>query len=156
MDAVLLEKSSDALGSKLPWLKSLRSKAAARFTELGFPTIKQEAWRFTPVDPIAQGTFQFVEKIPAMDKSRLAALSLAQAGEAQLVFVDGNFEPALSTVPRGASFRAGPLSSFFETNSKDLEGNLGRWADADRSPFTALNTALFREGAYVYLTYNTV
>src|SRR6266511_4365549 len=39
------------------WLKELRAGGIARFGELGFPNMKQEAWRFTSVAPIAEGTF---------------------------------------------------------------------------------------------------
>src|SRR2546426_229048 len=33
------------------WLREIREGAIARFAELGFPTMKQEAWRFTSVAP---------------------------------------------------------------------------------------------------------
>ena len=39
------------------WLTELREKGAARFSEVGFPTTKQEAWRFTDVRPLAQTSF---------------------------------------------------------------------------------------------------
>src|SRR6266566_10046446 len=39
------------------WLRRLREGAIARFTELGFPTMKQEEWRFTSVAPIAERQF---------------------------------------------------------------------------------------------------
>jgi hypothetical protein len=37
------------------WLQDLRDRAAARFTALGFPTVRDEEWRFTNVAPIAVG-----------------------------------------------------------------------------------------------------
>src|SRR2546430_4390398 len=39
------------------WLRELRRGAIARFAELGFPTTKQEEWRFTSVAPIAEADF---------------------------------------------------------------------------------------------------
>ena len=39
------------------WLKEMREAAITRFAELGFPTTKQEEWRFTSVAPIAETTF---------------------------------------------------------------------------------------------------
>ena len=36
------------------WITELREKGAARFAEVGFPTTRQEAWRFTDVRPIAE------------------------------------------------------------------------------------------------------
>jgi len=41
-----------------PWVKELRERAFARFAELGFPTTRNEEWRFTNIAPIARTTFQ--------------------------------------------------------------------------------------------------
>src|SRR5436853_7603740 len=40
------------------WLFPLRKAGIARFAELGFPTIKQEDWRFTNVMPITKLPFK--------------------------------------------------------------------------------------------------
>ena len=40
-------------GSAPAWLRELRERGAARFTDLGFPTVRNEDWRFTNVAPIA-------------------------------------------------------------------------------------------------------
>jgi len=40
-----------------PWLDKLRETAFGRFTELGFPTTRDEEWRFTNVAPIARTQF---------------------------------------------------------------------------------------------------
>jgi Fe-S cluster assembly protein SufD len=39
------------------WLRELRERAIARFTDVGFPTPRLEQWRFTNVQPIAQTPF---------------------------------------------------------------------------------------------------
>ncbi|HKV70567.1 MAG TPA: Fe-S cluster assembly protein SufD [Gemmatimonadales bacterium] len=39
------------------WITELREKGAARFAEVGFPTTKQEAWRFTDVRPVAETSY---------------------------------------------------------------------------------------------------
>jgi Fe-S cluster assembly protein SufD len=36
------------------WLNGLRRTGAERFAELGFPTTRQEAWKYTNVAPIPQ------------------------------------------------------------------------------------------------------
>src|SRR4051812_24509191 len=37
-----------------PWVQALRDTAFAKFAALGFPTTKNEEWRFTNVAPIAR------------------------------------------------------------------------------------------------------
>ena len=40
-----------------PWVQALRDSAFQRFAEVGFPTTKDEEWRFTNVAPIARERF---------------------------------------------------------------------------------------------------
>ena len=40
------------------WLVSLRREAFERFTALGFPTTKNEEWKYTSVGPIAKVPFR--------------------------------------------------------------------------------------------------
>ncbi|MGH7538190.1 MAG: Fe-S cluster assembly protein SufD [Gemmatimonadales bacterium] len=42
------------------WLRSLREAAITRFADVGFPTTRQEQWRFTSVAPIAETPFMLV------------------------------------------------------------------------------------------------
>src|SRR5690242_9510870 len=98
-------------GSAPAWLKEIRENAIARFVELGFPTTKQEEWRFTSVAPIAASPFALAHgpraSLPtAADVERLS-LGLGP----RVVFVDGRYQAQLSTaatLPPGAS--AGSLA----------------------------------------------
>src|SRR5947209_12272318 len=40
-----------------PWLAELRLRAMSRFAEIGFPSTRDEDWRFTNVESIAEGGF---------------------------------------------------------------------------------------------------
>jgi len=45
--------------SRVPaWLKDLREGGIVRYGDLGFPNMKQEAWRFTSVAAIANASFE--------------------------------------------------------------------------------------------------
>ncbi|HYL48736.1 MAG TPA: hypothetical protein VET84_05170, partial [Stellaceae bacterium] len=39
------------------WLKQRRDGAMQRFAEIGWPTRKQEAWRFTDLQPLQRAPF---------------------------------------------------------------------------------------------------
>src|SRR5262245_59805393 len=73
------------------WLLPMRKASLARFTELGFPTLRQEDWRFTNVAPIARLPFKPV-LAPGAAPSRAAldALPFAKLPGTRLVFVDGH------------------------------------------------------------------
>jgi len=95
-----------AAGRNLPWLRKIREEAFARFAEVGFPTTRDEDWRFTSVAPIARTPFRlpgkaFVQLPPAELKSWNI-----QGSAARLVFVNGRYAPELSradALPKGVT-----------------------------------------------------
>ena len=48
----------DASVNETGWLRSVREEGIAKFSELGFPTPRDEDWRFTNVAPIARAEFE--------------------------------------------------------------------------------------------------
>src|SRR6266513_4428011 len=128
------------------WLKEMRSGAIARFESLGFPNMKQEAWRFTSVAPLAEGSFELAKpptRVPTLDDIR--PFLLFEAGY-RLVFVDGFFQRSLST-----PFLDDVQSlAHVVTHRQDLvRQHLGKYAATQDRPFSALNTAFVDEGAFV-------
>ena len=132
------------------WLQDLRDHAASRFVELGFPTVRDEEWRFTNVAPIASTEFR---PAPAarIDADALDAFLYADA-PFRLVIVNGRFSPELSRtsgLPTGMRF--GSLATA-ATEHADVVGRyLGQVADANTRAFAALNTAFTHDGAYVFI-----
>src|SRR5215218_7396017 len=91
------------------WLHDLRERAAVTFTTLGFPTVRDEDWRFTNVAPITAGDFRIAPAAPAPSVS-VDALPYASTAALRLVVVNGRYSPELSRVeglPRGV--QAGSL-----------------------------------------------
>ena len=130
------------------WLKDVRNGAIARFERLGFPTMKQEAWRFTSVAPLAEGSFELAKppaRVPTLDDIR--PFIPFEAGY-RLVFVDGFFQRSLST-----PFLDDVQSlAHVVTHRQDLvRAHLGKYAATDDRPFSALNTAFVSDGAFVHV-----
>ncbi len=130
------------------WLQDLRDQAASRFVELGFPTVRDEEWRFTNVAPIASSEFR---PAPAarVDAEALKAFVYADAA-LRIVIVNGRFAPELSRtsgLPTGMRFGSLAAAS---TDHADVVGRyLGQLVDSDQRAFAALNTAFTHDGAYV-------
>ncbi len=135
--------------SRVPaWLKDLREGGITRFGDLGFPNMKQEAWRFTSVAPIAEGAFELAKppaRVPTLDDIR--PFLLLEAGP-RLVFVDGFFQRSLST-----PFLDDVQSlAHVVTHRQDLiRQHLGQYAATQDRPFSALNTAFVSDGAFVHV-----
>src|SRR5436190_3792914 len=139
--------------SKAPdWLKEVRNGAIARFHDLGFPNTKQEAWRFTSVAPIAEGSFELAKapaRIPTLDEIR--PFLLLEAGY-RLVFVDGFFQRSLST----PFFDDVQSLAHVVSHRQDLvRQHLGKYVATQDRPFSALNTAFVSDGAFVHVPAKT-
>ncbi|MGA7885032.1 MAG: Fe-S cluster assembly protein SufD [Acidobacteriaceae bacterium] len=149
------EAERSAPGRSLPWLKKLREDAFARFCEAGFPTTKDEDWRFTNVSAIARTQFR-----PA-GPAKLATSDGAAQGldgvAAQIVFVNGRYAPewsSLNQLPNGVTVAS--LRDQIEKNPAAMQSHLGRYADTQRDAFVALNTAFLADGAYVHVARGVV
>jgi Fe-S cluster assembly protein SufD len=149
------EAQRSAPGRALPWLKKLREDAFARFCNVGFPTTKDEDWRFTNVAAIARTQFRPAgpakiakDDVPARGMKGVAA---------EIIFVNGRYAGELSSLknlPKGVTVTS--LREQIEKDPAVLEKHLGRYADTQRDAFVALNTAFMSDGAYVHVARGVV
>jgi Fe-S cluster assembly protein SufD len=134
------------------WLEPIRRAAAESFAATGFPTSRHEEWRFTPVTAIAQGTWRPAQPGNGVARDRLSSFRFGHSEWSTLVFVNGWFSEALSSigaVPDGV--RVSSLADALQADGALLETHLARHAPAETSAFTALNTASFRDGGLVHV-----
>ncbi len=133
-------------GAGLPWLAARRRTAIELFASYGFPTRKDEDWKYTDVSPLALRQFRSAGSAPV----ETAALAPFRLGAWQLVFVDGRFAPALSQLDGlPAGVRLTSLAARLRQTPDMLEGWLGRHVGADRHSVAALNLAFAEDGAVI-------
>ncbi|MBN9616934.1 MAG: Fe-S cluster assembly protein SufD [Acidobacteriales bacterium] len=145
-------------GSKQPeWLRSLRQEAFASFCDTGFPTIKDEAWRFTSVAPISQTVFSLPEAGPSgVTRAEVEAFRI-DGTACSLVFVNGRFAPELSDQPKlAAGVHAGSLGEALAGDTGALELQLGLKLALQNDAFSSLNTAFIEDGACIRIARGTV
>ena len=132
----------------LEWLDASCRDAYAHFERNGFPKPRDEDWKYTRVASIENTAFSFPEaSTPAAFDPRELDL-----GGMQMVFVDGHFQSDLSTLNQatdGISLMS--LAEAIETHPLKIKAHLHRHSDGHRNAFSALNTALSRDGAVVLL-----
>ncbi len=112
-----------------PGLVKLRQSAIERFAALGFPTLEDEDWRFTPIAPLTRTTFEKAEK-PGMSAEVAGALPSG------VIVCD--------------------LMRALADHPELVEPHLARHADFEEHAFAALNTAFLGDGLFVYLPAGTV
>jgi Fe-S cluster assembly protein SufD len=152
-------------------ISALRQAAIARFAALGFPTTRQEEWRYTNLAPLARAAFQRAPaRIVGGGATSLSAAPVAGAprlgpgavarwsfdAAATLVFVDGQFAPELSTGAAGEGplppgILVTSLAAVLAREPRRVTPWLGRHTSFQDQPFVALNTAFLHDGAVVLL-----
>jgi Fe-S cluster assembly protein SufD len=105
-----------------PALLKLRRQAIERFAALGFPTLEDEDWRFTPLAPLTRIPF-----------TKVAASGFDLES------------------PRRDGVIVCSLAHALTKHPDLVEPYLARYADYEEHAFAALNTAFLHEGAFVYL-----
>ncbi len=139
-------------GAAPAWLRDLRRSAAARFASVGFPTRRDEEFRFTNVSPIAETPFVLAPRDgAALTADDLAPYTYAGMGGTRLVFVNGHFQPGLSSrsFPQGVTVST--LAEAMRTHPEDVQKHVGQYARPEAQAFVALNTAALEDGAFIHV-----
>jgi Fe-S cluster assembly protein SufD len=153
--------SGQALNGKNASISKQREVAIERFAELGVPTNKLEAWKYTDISKIVdrEYTLPLSMSVPDVDASALDEVLIEDldADAHRVVLVNGRVHDGLSDIgdlPDGVV-----VSSLAEAgaNHPDLvEAHYGQYADFEDEAMTALNTAFVQDGLFVYVPKGTV
>lgn len=142
-------------GHNVAWVRAMREASLRRFVELGFPTHKQEAWKYTRLQALENDVYSPtpIEQIP-ISADEWQQLPLASLTASRLVFVDGHFSRALSdmdSLPSGVL--VSELSSLL--NSK-TNRPLAMFQNVQQAPdaLRALNKAFVTDGAAITILAN--
>jgi Fe-S cluster assembly protein SufD len=140
-------------GSRSEWLEALRQAGLERFRAVGFPSAREEDWRFNTLGPITGTNFRLAGAEPSgLRAADLQSFLYAVPGASTLVFVNGRFAPALSSIaslPAGVTLRN--LAGAIGPQGDLLSQYLGQYAKLDHNGFTALNTAFVKDGLFLHV-----
>lgn len=142
-DAALDGLRADAPAIAGP-LAALREKAEQALGSMRLPGPKDEAWRFVNLAPIKQQAFA-PAATAIVTHAQLADYLLPESAHSRLVFVNGHYAPALSSLEGLESVTVGTLSAA----SGVPDARLGTLAGASEDVFTALNSRMAEDGALV-------
>jgi len=156
----LQERQQD---ERVGWLQRLRANAMERFAELGFPSVKDEEWKYTNVAPLAAIDFKpavlQTTSASELEMETLAPFRCVETAQSELVFLNGMLRKDLSSLSAVADeVVALDLSEAIadERYREIVWKHLAQQADYVADGFAALNTAFVSHGAFVYLPKNAL
>lgn len=139
------------------WLREMRLAASERFAEIGFPSTREEEWKYTDVTPILLHDFQ-----PAsagafgLKPVQLQEFWFADLPAHRIAFVNGHYSDSLSRPgvwPKGVQVM--PMARAMREPRDWLESYFGECQTSMSHGFAALNTALFEDGLYIHMDSGT-
>lgn len=130
-------------------IHDIRNKAIKIFEEKGFPTKKEEAWKYTSLNSILKPDYSiFSKKDKNVEIESVRRYFLHEIDTYKIVFIDGVYSSFLSETTHD-SVDVCLLSSALTKSEYQpvIEAYFNKVAKSDG--LTALNTAFTKEGAYI-------
>lgn len=148
-----------------PSLDNLRSKAYDIFRTLGIPSIKNEEWKNTNVQPFLKHDYVLDEEqqdttavdiasVSKMVERHQSTMHLKKEDVYTLVIINGIISDACSQLPSSATIT---ISTIIDAEQNvAFNRYFGTIATIDNNSFAALNTATFSKGIFIEVSNNSV
>ena len=142
-------------------ISQIRKEGFRTFNKAGLPGFKNEEWKYTRISDLFKKEYQLPEdeihaEITASDVDAVRLPGFENANE--LVFANGKFMPALSTLrSSGSQLVVLPLEEAAKGIYKELvEEHLNKSSLFIRDGIHALNTSFIYGGVFIYVNKNEV
>ena len=131
---------------------SLRADAFSEFEKLGFPTTKNEEWKYVNLKPITDIAFKASCIVNNSVSSLFNDALVSKITANFLVFVNGTFVKELSSIiETDKTIIIGSIANERKNHQTIFKKHFGKYAQVQGQALTALNTALLSDGAFVYV-----
>jgi Fe-S cluster assembly protein SufD len=131
-------------------LQLLRATAFEAFKKQGFPTIKNEDWKYTNIVPFLKENFELEGLVTTEGRlitDVIKEASIPSLDSYKIVLINGRLADSLSDIPQIKGLKLQALSSV--KNDTRLHHYLEKNIDVSKNAFAALNTAMFNDGLFI-------
>lgn len=138
-------------------LHEVRSQAIKNFENKGFPTKKEEAWKYTSLNAVLKNDFSvFPKKENAIEFKDVKKYFLHEVDTYKVVFIDGIFSSFLSSTTHDGLDVCLMASALTKPKYKMVIDTYFNQIASKEESLTTLNTAFALEGAYINIPKSTV
>ncbi|MGC1854111.1 MAG: Fe-S cluster assembly protein SufD [Candidatus Aquirickettsiella sp.] len=140
----------ELIGHDQNFLSQCRRDALEQFSTCGFPSKKQPDWKYTSLTALCQTAYCLAA--PTTCNAVAATRLDPPSSDYRLVFVNGFFEPHLSSIAMLAdNSKITNLATLLNQDPEHLNVTWKPKVTIEQNCFTHLNTAFMQDGAYIYL-----
>lgn len=142
-------------GQQTNWLKTYRNDAINRFSDLKFPGIKNESWKYTRTAPIEKHHYAVTtQSCIQLMRDDIETNLISDCYD--IVFVNGLYTPQLSTKTHPSTFSIQNIASVLSESPDQLATVLTQKTVLQNNVFNALNAAFMIDGAYIQIEDNAI
>ena len=147
--------SEELIASSPAFLATLQRDAIRNFMDKGFPTIRNEEWKYTNLASVIGRQYQQNPSGGKLTKEKVQQLSVLKNNPIVIVFENGKLNRELSSlanIPEGLIID--DLAN--QLNHPSVEKHLGKYADGKEESMVALNTVFSKQGCFIYVRKNLI
>ena len=139
--------------SSKPYIEKQRDQAIDLFEKKGFPTLKQEEWKYTNLLPLIKRSYDLeVKKAPSITYEHIRPYLIEGLDAYRLVFINGIYNKGLSDKKEVKEHVCSLLEAFSIKEYDELiKKYYGHIQDKQES-LSILNNAFCRDGAFIYIS----
>ncbi len=131
-------------------LHNARTEAIKNFEAKGFPTKKEEAWKYTSLNSILKNDFSVFPKVEnAIEFADVKKYFLHEIDTYKVIFIDGKFSSFLSSTTHDGLDVCLMSSALTKPKYKMVIDEYFNKIASKEESLTTLNTAFSLEGAYI-------
>jgi Fe-S cluster assembly protein SufD len=146
-------------GGSSPFINSFRQAAFEKFTRLGIPTRKNEAYRYTNLDVFFKHDYQnyFIPEESDFVKAEEFRCDVTDLDAFGIVLLNG-FYPTINGRIRKLphDVLVGSLNAAARQYPEMIERHYGKYAKSETDGLVYLNTAMASDGVFIYVPDGTV
>jgi len=138
------------------YVHDVRSEAIKTFEEKGFPSKKEEAWKYTSLNSILKEDYSvFPKQENALDYKDVKKYFIHDIDTYKIIFIDGKYSSHLSQTTHDGIDVCLMSSALNKPKYQLIIENYFNKA-AEKNSLSALNTAFSCEGAYIHIPKNKI
>ncbi len=130
------------------WLQQIRQTGLQYFQQHGFPTTRQEAWKYTKITSLAEQIYHLPTKTQ-LSAQQITEHLIPDLDSYLLVFIDGQYQAELTILP--ANVILCELTEALTRHPALVQAHLAQIAATEKPGLNALNTAYMQTGYFLHV-----
>ena len=135
-------------------VRAARQKGFESFKKLGFPTRRNEEWKYTNITPFLQEQYSLDGSLKGDYAPLITKAEVPSLDAYQLILVNGQLQDKGQLAQLPSFIKVLPIAEAAE--DQEFANHFSKGTDIDNFPFAALNTALFKTGLFIEIAPNAI